>query len=166
MNGACRVWLKWLKFLFRCEKAGKLVTIILTRAHSVAMSWTEIIDENSGMPYFYNSTTGETTWVRPTETAVSHRPHALSVDGKRPEYRSTLEHARHTCARTNTHMHTQRHMCYPTRRHPPTHPPQTRTLHPFILPGYLYFNRPSARAAAYCSPCPPPRHIRVCRQQR
>ena len=51
--------------------------------HCRAMSWTEIIDENSGMPYFYNSTTGETTWLRPTGTAVSLRPQALSIDGKR-----------------------------------------------------------------------------------
>lgn len=52
---------------------------------ALAPGWAELIDTDSRTPYFWNASTGETTWERPVAPSTSEPKNLEAEEGKEEE---------------------------------------------------------------------------------
>lgn len=70
-----------------------------TPAAKVAQKWHEAVDAGTGRTYFWNSLTGETSWIRPSATALPEGwAEAQDGEGKVYYYHTTTGEVRWRCA--------------------------------------------------------------------
>jgi hypothetical protein len=55
-----------------------LTDLIISKPRDPAGEWWELFDETHGLPYYYNTFTGQTDWIRP-EVGTIIPLHALQV---------------------------------------------------------------------------------------
>lgn len=57
----------------------------------LAPGWAELIDTDSRTPYFWNTTTGETTWVRPVAPPPSEPKTSEAEEEKKKEEEDKID---------------------------------------------------------------------------